>query len=97
MPRLVGEFDFGAVAVEESAGDELLRVVGKRKLAKVVDMPREDSPDKRLAADALAQREGSVTDIAHACGFRDPLYFSRVFKARYGVAPSFYAQRIKDA
>ena len=51
----------------------------------------------RLAADALAQREGSVTDIAHACGFRDPLYFSRVFKARYGVAPSFYAQRIKDA
>jgi hypothetical protein len=50
--QLLGEFDFGAVAVEESAGDEFLRVVRKRKLAKAVDVPRENGPDKRLAADA---------------------------------------------
>lgn len=32
----------------------------------------------------------SVTQIAEACGFSEPLYFSRVFKKYYGVAPSHY-------
>lgn len=30
----------------------------------------------------------SVAQIAEACGFSDPLYFSRVFKKFYGVSPS---------
>ena len=34
----------------------------------------------------------SVTDVARMCGFREPLYFSRMFKKKYGVAPSFYVQ-----
>lgn len=28
-----------------------------------------------------------VRDVAALCGFRDPLYFSRVFKARMGLSP----------
>lgn len=32
----------------------------------------------------------TVTQIAEACGFSEPLYFSRVFKKYYGVAPSLY-------
>ena len=33
---------------------------------------------------------GSISEIALMCGFRDPLYFSRMFKNRYGVSPSAY-------
>ncbi len=34
----------------------------------------------------------SVTQIAEACGYSEPLYFSRVFKKYYGVAPSYYTK-----
>lgn len=32
----------------------------------------------------------SVSQIAEACGFADPLYFSRVFKKYFGASPSEY-------
>lgn len=32
----------------------------------------------------------SVSQIAEACGFSDPLYFSRVFKKYFGASPSEY-------
>lgn len=32
----------------------------------------------------------TVSQISEACGFSDPLYFSRVFKKYFGVAPSEY-------
>lgn len=32
----------------------------------------------------------TVSQIAEACGFSDPLYFSRVFKKHFGVSPSEY-------
>ena len=32
----------------------------------------------------------SVSQIAEACGYSEPLYFSRVFKKYYGVSPSEY-------
>lgn len=34
----------------------------------------------------------SISQIAEMCGFAEPLYFSRVFKKRYGVAPSMYGR-----
>ena len=34
----------------------------------------------------------TVSQIAEACGFSDPLYFSRVFKKYYGVSPSEYGR-----
>ena len=46
------------------------------------------------AADALLSAEGtsgSVTEIARMCGFREPLYFSRMFKKKYGLSPTQYA------
>ena len=50
--------------------------------------------DKRLenAANCLTANGGSqsISEIAHQCGFSDPLYFSRVFKRKYGVAPRDY-------
>ena len=32
----------------------------------------------------------SVSQVAEACGYSEPMYFSRVFKKHFGVAPSEY-------
>ena len=32
----------------------------------------------------------TVNTITRACGFRDPFYFSRMFKKKYGVSPSAF-------
>lgn len=37
------------------------------------------------------QSDTSISEIALMCGFRNPLYFSRMFKKRYGVSPKAYA------
>ena len=34
----------------------------------------------------------SINSVALSVGYSDPLYFSRVFKAKYGVCPSEYAR-----
>ena len=34
--------------------------------------------------------DSNITEISRLCGFKEPLYFSRMFKKKYGVAPSFY-------
>lgn len=36
----------------------------------------------------------SLKQIAAACGFSDPLYFSRVFRQTYGMPPSEYRRRV---
>ena len=48
----------------------------------------------RAAADALqAGRDSSVAEIARKCGYSDPLYFSRMFKNRYGLSPRDYSKQ----
>lgn len=42
------------------------------------------------AAEALAEEEKSVTDIALECGFNDLSYFIKTFRRHYGVSPNFY-------
>jgi len=45
----------------------------------------------RAAADNLAtSQENNISETARLCGFKEPLYFSRLFKKKYGVSPSFY-------
>ncbi len=44
------------------------------------------------AEQLLAAGNSSVADVAYACGFSDPKYFSSCFSARYGVSPSQYAK-----
>lgn len=34
--------------------------------------------------------KGNISETAHLCGFSDPLYFSRLFKKRFGVSPRNY-------
>ncbi len=54
--------------------------------------------DKRLQAAAeylcsVSHEGSSISEISHQCGFREPLYFSRMFKKKYGVAPSHYVEQ----
>lgn len=45
--------------------------------------------DVRLkkAADLLEETDESIQEIAYSCGFREPNYFSRVFRKKYGRSP----------
>jgi AraC-like DNA-binding protein len=57
--------------------------------------------DKRLenAAGHLAASHdrGNISETARMCGFNEPLYFSRLFKKKYGVAPrNFTAEHLKE-
>lgn len=51
--------------------------------------------EKRLenAASTLATYcgRGNISETARLCGFSDPLYFSRLFKRKYGVSPRSYS------
>ena len=35
-------------------------------------------------------KNANMTEVSRLCGFREPLYFSRMFKKKYGVSPKFY-------
>ena len=37
------------------------------------------------------ENKNNISEIARLCGFREPLYFSRMFKKKYGVSPTRYA------
>ena len=37
--------------------------------------------------------EHSIAEVAESCGFKDALYFSRVFKKYYGCSPSDFVQK----
>lgn len=58
--------------------------------------------NKRLqtAADMLVYGyldSSNISDIAQMCGYREPLYFSRMFKKKYGMAPSYYMETQRTA
>jgi AraC family transcriptional regulator of arabinose operon len=50
--------------------------------------------ERRLkhAAYLLADVNATVAEVARAVGFRDPLYFSRQFRRRFGLSPRPYRQ-----
>ncbi len=43
-----------------------------------------------IAADNLAQTDRTVNEISYSVGINDPLYFSKLFKKTYGMAPKEY-------
>ncbi len=47
---------------------------------------------RQLISSGISNRFSSysVSQIAEACGFSEPLYFSRVFKKYFGISPSEY-------
>ncbi|MEH0935826.1 helix-turn-helix transcriptional regulator [Micromonospora psammae] len=49
-----------------------------------------------LAADLLNRSDLSVAQVARGVGFDDPLYFSRRFRLRFGLAPSAWRAGGRD-
>lgn len=47
----------------------------------------------KRACTLLTQTEGNVSEVAFRCGFSDPKYFSRCFKASVGCSPTEYKER----
>jgi len=50
----------------------------------------------RRACELLSMADLSVGEVAESCGYQDQLYFSRVFRAHFGVAPSKYREAEQD-
>lgn len=74
---------------------DYLRKLFKRELGVT---PHGYLMNKRLetAADLLCSAyggENNVTGVAHLCGFKEPLYFSRMFKSKYGISPINYIKQ----
>ena len=62
-------------------------------------VPKQYILDRRLIHAKQLLESGDcrfVNDAARLSGFEDPLYFSRIYKARYGHPPSDDAARITD-
>ena len=54
----------------------------------------------QTAAENLVQDGGegvSISEVARNCGFRDALYFSRMFRKKFDLSPSEYQQRYRDS
>ena len=57
--------------------------------------------DTRLQAAAKhlgsSEADGtSISNIAHLCGFREPLYFSRMFRKEFGLSPTQYQEKLRE-
>ncbi len=60
--------------------------------------PKEFISDFRLkkAIMYLAKSEDTVSEIAYKTGFNDPVYFTRLFKSRFGITPTKYREKEKE-
>ncbi len=74
--------------------------VGEKRLNRLCRRIAGESPaaliQARLATEAeraLLYGSATVAEIGYALGFRDPAYFSRFFRRRFGAAPRDYAAR----
>jgi len=54
----------------------------------------------RAAAERLERSDqggANISEISHLCGFREPLYFSKVFRKKYGMSPTQYQEHMQTA
>ena len=81
-------------SVEEMSRELFISRVAlyKRLLALTGKTPIEFIRGVRLkrAAQLLEKSQQTVSEIAYEVGFNNPKYFSRYFKAEFGVLPSAY-------
>ena len=50
----------------------------------------------RLAANMLRETEKTINEISELCGFSDPSYFTKAFKAVYGATPKAFRDRARE-
>lgn len=99
LPGALNDFSFLLGWVADNTGALVVsnRYVHKLFASTEMSLTKTIS-DKRTAQTARylsdpGLRELSITDIAFMIGFNDSAYFSRVFKARYGLSPKQFRQR----
>lgn len=83
--------DSGFSAEDMSASLAMSKSTFSRKLKSITDKtPTEILNEYRLhKAQALLKEGGkTITEIAYAVGFNDPLYFSKKYKSFFGISPS---------
>lgn len=88
--------DSGIGIVEMAEAAALSRSGLNRKMKKIVGLtPAEFLKETRIkhARHLLADTSLGVSEIAYACGFTDPKYFGKTFKAMVGVSPSDFRQK----
>ncbi len=83
--------DFGVPQMQEALAMSKSQLHRKLK-ALTNEAPGELLRNFRLkrAAQLLAQKADTVTQIAYRVGFNDLSYFTKCFKELYGVVPSAY-------
>jgi signal transduction histidine kinase/DNA-binding response OmpR family regulator len=87
-------FDFDQFAIDMATSKSTLH----RKLKSLTGLsPGEFIRNIRLkhAALMLTKNVGNISEIAFAVGFNDPKYFSRCFKAEFGLSPKEYQESKK--
>lgn len=54
--------------------------------------------DRRLerARELLSEPNLRISEVAHRCGFKDALYFSRLFRRRCGCSPSQFRHQLRQ-
>ncbi len=84
-------FDMNGYLMTFSFSTEYLKRIFKQEIGMT---PRQFLTETRLqnAAKILSKRETTlnVSEIARQCGYNDPLYFSKLFKRKFGVSPKNY-------
>jgi len=45
----------------------------------------------------LTSGDHTISEVAYGVGFKDPNYFTRIFKKEYGITPSEYVETQNDA
>ena len=92
--------DNGDLVIEELAREVAVsRSVFFRKLKGLTGMaPVEFIKQIRIkrAAKLIASGEYAISQVAYKVGFNDSRYFSKCFKAHYGMTPSEYKEKIHD-
>lgn len=91
-------YDLNAYLRELPFNAEYLKKLFKKETGRT---PLQFLTDTRLksAAGSLALYENreNISEVARLCGFANPLYFSRLFKKKYGVSPREYRANIPPA
>jgi len=90
------DHDFHALAREHGLSPSHFRRLWQRAVGTPPDRYRHQLLIRR-ACRMLVESDRAVGEIAHAVGYRDPLYFSRRFRAATGEAPSAYRARYRIA
>ena len=83
--RLLAILSIAIMCTVSADAQSVLKGLGQR----VADRAKEKLENKL--------RSSAMADVARQCGFRDPLYFSKMFKKKYGASPTHYRREKPSA